>query len=219
MSTKANLLVLQDVGYEFSVEDWVHLFRVTGAIAAHGYMMLPYELVCDVVPATNLYKFALIEANGVQQPRLGSLGVAMVTSTGAIAGPPFFAAHFMQSGDIALLVEIVARAGPMLAFKIERVPLPGPGSPQSIVRTIGLPDNMLPVRVLDFGRAVDRNGKLKVKDAVALPYTIVHAEEFYEALEYAHAIDVKSLTFQNVYLFCRRRSRGMKLINRQLVSA
>ena len=36
--TKATLLVCQDVGYEFLVEDWVDLFRTTGAIAAQGYI-------------------------------------------------------------------------------------------------------------------------------------------------------------------------------------
>ena len=125
----------------------------------------------------------------------------------------------MQCGDVALVVEIVARAGPMMAFKIERVPLPEPGGLASVVRTVGLPDNLLPVRILDFEKACDARGNLRFKKSEQLPYIVVHAEEFYEALEYAHAIDVKSLTFQNVFLFCRRRSRGMKLINRELVAA
>ena len=94
--------------------------------------------VFDVVPESNFYPFSLVEANGVQEAKVAFRG-----------GSNGFMIHrrdrwstllrcpLMQNGDIALLVEIVARAGPMLVFKIERAALPGPGSPQSVVRTIG----------------------------------------------------------------------------------
>ena len=58
--------VPQDVGRNFGPEDWVELFARTGAMAAHGYMTLPYELIFDVVPQSKFYSFRRETRAGIE---------------------------------------------------------------------------------------------------------------------------------------------------------
>lgn len=50
-------LVCEDVGYNFSGNDWLDLFEKTNAERAVGYMFLPYELIFDNMAPNNMYMY------------------------------------------------------------------------------------------------------------------------------------------------------------------
>nr|WKB14780.1 replication-associated protein [Wheat yellow stripe virus] len=50
-------LVCEDVGYNFSTTDWLHLFDITGAATAVGYMALPNELLFEHYPPSDYYDY------------------------------------------------------------------------------------------------------------------------------------------------------------------
>nr|UCJ02336.1 237k protein [Beet necrotic yellow vein virus] len=86
-------LVCEDVGYNFSVDAWLHLFEATGAQTAVGYMALPNELLFEHYPISDYYDYW----EGVEKH--GSLGGITISPlrNGQVVGMPtgvFQPVHF-----------------------------------------------------------------------------------------------------------------------------
>ncbi|AEK48983.1 polyprotein [Beet soil-borne mosaic virus] len=89
-------LVCEDVGYNFSVDAWLHLFNVTGAQTAVGYMALPNELLFEHYPISDYYDYwEGIEKHGA----LGGITISPLKN-GQVVGMPkgvFQASQFCNS--------------------------------------------------------------------------------------------------------------------------
>nr|QUW17250.1 replication-associated protein [Rice stripe necrosis virus] len=55
-------LVFEDVGYNFSPEDWLDWFARTDAKFGVGYMALPIQLMCDTYPQSDYYNYFEMDA-------------------------------------------------------------------------------------------------------------------------------------------------------------
>jgi hypothetical protein len=117
----------------------------------------------------------------------------------------------MNFDDFSLVVEVTSMVGPFALFRINRVAR----DENPVVRVFELPERKKYVQVLDLFDSVNSEKQIRrVKR-----YFSVFAEEFFETLNYALAIDPKSLSMANVLTFCRRRSGGVSLVTKELLGA
>lgn len=108
-----------------------------------------------------------------------------------------------------MAIEVVCRVGPAVVFKVYRA-----GKKETICRTVKLQPHEEYVRVLDVLQCIDnRTGRVKEP----LTYFSVREDEVLDTYNYALSLDPKSLNFQNLVAYMRRRMGGMSLITKELV--
>jgi len=205
---EANTLVFEDSFYNFSADDYVKIFLETGAQIAYGYGLLPWELLFPDMPSNHMYT---VRQEGSKTTLVFRQGFCNGYSHDTDSWKTLLRSPILTEcyHRISLAVEITARVGPMAIFKIFRV-----SNPETIVRNLELPDRQQYVRVLDVRASIDRRTGRTSKP---LNYFSVNENEYLDVYNYVISLDKKSVSFQNIVAYIRRRMGGMSLITRELV--
>nr|WJJ60798.1 putative replicase P1 protein [Carrot associated RNA virus 1] len=202
------VLIFQDVGYNFSKDDWASLFRHTGAFMAYGYMCLPWELLYpdSVAPPGYVYK---VRGDTSYMGYHGySNGYVHKTTT----WKTLMSNVLLKCGDFNIGIEFMSRVGPMTLIKLFRCQ-----TEEYVARHLELPDHLKSVMVLDVHDSYDRlRHKLDISNLVYFP---VRAAEFNETVNYGLDISKDSLTFTNILLYVRRRTSGVSLVSKGLAKS
>nr|DAZ87284.1 TPA_asm: replicase [Arceuthobium sichuanense virus 3] len=200
---KFDVLVFQDVGYNFSANDWGDIFRATGVTMAYGYLCLPWELIQPVLAPSTAYtfknegRFSMMAYHGYSNGychRTRDWGVLMKN-------------HVIRLSDFALQVEFVSRIGPMTCVQIFKT-----FARETVVRCLEVPEYLRAVEILDIRKSCD----LKGAKMVCYKYFPIAFDEFHDSVNYALDISKDSLNFTNVLLYIRRRCSGVSLVTKEL---
>jgi len=208
---KYEVLLFEDSFYNFDVDAYFSVFDQTGANVAYGYGLLPMEFMFPKMAENRMYRLrehhdetSFTYTNGAYCNGYQHKTKAWKT---LLESPVMN----KRGHGYALVVEIVARAGPFAVFSITRTT-----ANEAVVREISLPDRDCYVEVLDIFNCLDRN-----TGEVTLPlrYFSIRSDEWFTALNYALAIDEKALTLCNIMTMVRKRGGGVALATQQLVPA
>lgn len=206
---KYEALVFHDSHYNFSSEDWYNIFRATDAKVAYCNSLLPLDLVYPDMPPNDLYTLSFNAVTGNASFYYGvgghSNGYTHTRDTWALP----LDRPVLNFPKFSLMFEIDARAGPMAVFKVVRVDGP---TVEAVARSVNLPKNLQFVRCMDPFESCKEDGTVQPK------YFSVFANEFWETVNYALALDPKSMSFANLLAFVRRRGGGISLVNKELVA-
>lgn len=205
---EANTLVFEDSFYNFTEVDFIDLFDKTKAQMAYGYGMLPYELLFKDMPENPMY---VVRQQGDRTTLIFRNGFCNGYSHETKAWSTLMAKPVMVSNKSAtkLAVEITSRIGPMATFKIYKC-----NFTEHIVRSIELPERNKYVKILDVRACVNtRTGKVNRP----LSYFSVNESEYLDVYNYTMSLDEKSVTYQNIIAYIRRRMGGVSLITKELI--
>lgn len=198
-------LVFQDVGYNFTADDWGRIFRSTGALVAYGYLCLPWELLNPDIISPPGYVFKTIGDESCLAYRGYSNGYSHKTHAWAtLMQNPVLIFY-----DFCLGVEFMSRIGPMTCVRLFKT-----YNPERFVRNLELPDFLKTTRILNVRKSFNREtGSLNMDD---LQYFAVRTEEFHETVNYGLDIAKDSVNFNNILLFIRRRCSGVSMVNKEM---
>ncbi|AYO99569.1 replicase [Goji berry chlorosis virus] len=203
-------ILAEDVGYNWTEKDWIDMFRKTNATVCWGYMCLPWELLFDTTLPSDLYKYCEWR-DGLTTHASMTFSYSNGYTHPKNAWGTLLTKNVLRCEDFSLVPEIISRNGPMTVFCIRRVL---GKSNEPIVRTMEIPDTLKCVEVLDVLACVNKSGKINKK----LIYNLVRKNEFEEIYNYILSLDEKSVKLQNVITYIRRRTKGVSLVNAELVS-
>ncbi|AVD98637.1 putative replicase P1 protein [Red clover RNA virus 1] len=198
-------LVFQDVGYNFTVEDWGDLFRSTGAISAFGYMCLPWELLNADIVSPPGYVFKTIG----DESCLAYHGYSNGYSHKTRAWQTLMVNPVMRFHDFSIGVEFMSRIGPMTCIRLFKT-----HNPERFVRNLELPEFLRTTRLLNIKKSYDREKGHLMLDK--LEYFAVRSDEFQDAVNYGLDIAKDSVNFNNILLFIRRRCAGVSMVNKEM---
>lgn len=189
---EANTLIFEDLFYNFTPEMYVDIFEQTNAKLAYGYGVLPLELIFPDMPDNNLYltenydgKTTLVFRNGFCN------GHAHDTEAWAtlLRNPVITNKHHSIT---------LARVGPMAIFKIYRC-----SYKEAIVRCIEVTDKQKYVKILDVRACVNRSTGKVIKPLKY--FSVFEEKEYLDIYNYVLSLDPKSVSFQNIVAYIRRR--------------
>lgn len=214
---KSDLLLFEDSFYNYDEMDYCKIFHQTGAKVAYGYGMLPFELIFPDMPPNSIYHLRRHTVDGKDRATLTYQGGycngythehnKWSTMLREVAWK-----RIVDNEEVAIMVEIVARVGPMAVFTLTRF-----YHTEVFCRTLELPDSLKYIRIMDVLNSFDlHNNKLKAFSQCR--FFAVNEIEFFEVLNYALALDEKSLTLQNVLSYIRRRIGGISTIAKEFVA-
>lgn len=207
-----DVVLFEDVGYNFTKYDWYKIFKNTGASIAYGYMCLPWQLEFpDIVPPPG-YRF---RTHG-KYSELGYAGTTGGYCNGyshlTVAWSTLMKAPAMIFKDMVIGVEIIARVGPMACIKLFKC-----DGGERITRCLALPDYLRSVKILNVRASMKKlSGRLDMTNLIYFP---VRVEEFEHAINYAMDVAKESLTFRNVLVFLRRKTSGISLVSKEYTRA
>jgi len=204
---QTEVLLFEDSIYNLGEDGITGLFASTGAKVGYGYGLFPSDLVFPDIPSSRVYAYNRVG-------KLATLTFPGGHSNGYVHDHDKWSAILqspvLRGNGVTVAVEITARVGPMLVFKLYKC-----DHTESIVRGYQLEDHEEYVRVLDVYASVNiKTGK----STMPLKYFSVRESEFHDTLLYLLALDPKSLSLQNCLVYIRRRMGGMSLLTKELVA-
>jgi len=204
---EATTLVFEDSMYDVSAADLVSYFEKTGALEAHGYMILPLEFYYPDMPDNELYQIRTVGDYVHFNYRYGqSNGYCHKASTWR----EFGLRQVVNGSDFDLFTEITGRFGPIVTYRITKT-----ARARNVVRLIELPRQFQYVRMLDVWKSVNlKTGRINSP----LVYFSVYAEEYYDALLWLASLAKDSRKIETVMTYVRRRKSGVSLQTKELVS-
>lgn len=204
----ANVLLFEDVGYNFKERDWCEVFERTGATIAYGYMAMPHELLFPELPEDPYYQ---VRRDG---GHISMIFKGDAPSNGYVhlaeAWETLMRKPLLKHKGVVLEVELQERIGPMLAFTIHRVT-----GPTRTVRLQSLPVSLQYIRVLDV-ESLDIGIDTLLLPSRKTSYMTVIAAEFHQSVNYLMSLDEKSRTYTNTCVWVRKRKDGLSLGAKEL---
>jgi hypothetical protein len=214
---KANVLLFEDVGYNFGPEDWCGLFAETGAASGYGYMCLPLEMNHPELPENGYYRYAQMD----REPGLKGYS-ALLYSKGESNSyvhrrstwELFMKTPLISHEGVTLEIELLDRVGPIVIFSLTR--LGGAAKKSPVLRLLTLPEPLQYVRVLDLSK-IERHSSHLIRPSRE-DYFSVLSSEFYQSVNYLMSLDEKSRTLVNALIWCRKRRQGLSMSTKEFKS-
>lgn len=208
---EATTLIFEDSMYDVSAKELMNYFEITGAVEAHGYMVLPLEFYFPELPKNDLYQVTVENDRVFFNYRYGhSNGYCHKIDTWREFGLRQAIKGSDNNKSFDLFTEITGRYGPMVTFKITKT-----ASARNLTRLIELPRQYQYVKMLDVWASVDmKTGKVNKP----LVYFSVYAEEYYEAMLWLASLAPDSRKLETIITYIRRRKGGVALQSKELLA-
>nr|DAF42465.1 TPA_exp: replicase [Dactylorhiza hatagirea beny-like virus] len=203
-----DIIIFQDVGYNYDETEWLRIFASTGASSGYGYMCLPWELIEPNLIPSNGYMF---KTDGVKS-KLAYYGYANGYVHDTNAWSTLMKSLVMRGRSFSIVVEFVARIGPMTCVRLVKSNID-----EIHVRNLEVPEFLRTVQVLDIVESFDY-GKQKL-DLNNLKYFPVKASEFHDVVNYALDVAKESINFNTILLYIRRRCSGISLVTKDIAKS
>lgn len=203
-----DVIIFQDVGYNFSESEWLNIFESTGASTGYGYMCLPWELLEPKLLSTHGYVFR-VDGDKSKLAYFGySNGYVHKTSTWST----LMFKPVLVGKSFSIVVEFVARIGPMTCVRMVKTVIN-----ELHVRNLEVPEYLRTVQILDIVESFNlRKQRLDLNNLVYFP---VRASEFHDVVNYALDVAKEALNFNTILLYIRRRCSGISLVTRDVAKS